>query len=170
MSDLYLDIKTVASDNIQLLRELSQLTQKLSQDAYSVNNESLQSGSVGAHVRHIIEHYISVLKNNVMVNYDDRQRNKELELIPASARAELDRICCELELVTTDSPLQVMCSTISELDPPPAASSLSRELSFLHSHTTHHMAIIRLLSLNLGILVSPEFGKAASTKKFEKNV
>jgi len=176
MSDCYLNIKTIATDNIQLLRELSQLMAQISADAFSANNETLQSGSIGAHVRHIIEHYSSLmmgvgsLTSDGLINYDNRPRNRELENSPTNAIQEIDQVCIQLENLTQELSLVVVCSTNTYSEPSAAKSSLSRELSFLHSHTTHHMAIIRLLTLHTGLAVSPEFGKAASTKKFEQNV
>ena len=47
----------------------------------------------------------------------------------------------------------------------PAASTLSRELQFLVSHTVHHDALIAAAARALGVATEPDFGIAPSTLK-----
>ena len=46
------------------------------------------------------------------------------------------------------------------------ASSVSREIEFVHSHTIHHYAVIARLIAEAGESVSNDFGVAPSTLRF----
>jgi hypothetical protein len=49
------------------------------------------------------------------------------------------------------------------------ASSASRELQFLISHTVHHYAIIRMILTVGGREVTPEFGISPSTLRYHQD-
>jgi len=134
---------------------------------------NMNSGTIGAHVRHVVEHYQSLLlgsDNADTINYDNRSRNHAIETQPATAVAALKSLTSALQHITTDKIVDVLCSTNTAPQTNPTTSSLRRELVFVHSHTTHHMAIIRILALSMKLPISIDFGKAASTQKFEHNV
>ncbi len=174
-------IEQIAQDNIRLLGQLESFTKQISDTFYSQHNESLASGSIGAHIRHIIEHYLSLLnyQNSATVqtiNYDQRQRSIPLEIDTKHTQEVINSVCEQLVSICLDTEVNVVCSTNtrirSAIQSSPekeitTQSSLARELVFLCSHTTHHMAIIRLLSLHLKIDLPSSFGKAASTQNYE---
>ena len=43
-------------------------------------------------------------------------------------------------------------------------SNFLRELQFVSHHSTHHMAMIRVICTNLGVSLPSDFGIAASTR------
>lgn len=134
------------------------------------NGLNINSGTIGAHVRHVIEHYQSLLIGASCINYDERARDNAVETQPEVAVARLNTLIHELNQISADKIVDVLCSTNADFEIVPSTSSLRRELIFVHSHTTHHMAIIRILALSMKLPISGDFGKAASTQKFEHNV
>lgn len=134
---------------------------------------NINSGTIGAHVRHVVEHYQSLLlgsDNADNIDYDNRSRNSAIETQTATAITTLNKLIIALQQITADKIVDVLCSTNTDAKTNPTTSSLRRELVFVHSHTTHHMAIIRILALLMNVPINENFGKAASTQKFEHNV
>ena len=181
------------NDNINVLTQLRDFISGLPCGDYTQDNQLLDSGTIGAHIRHIIEHYDALLKaaqsvtrtssTKLVIDYDDRARNSQLERHATKARSEIERVCAALTyfpLIDSEAKLHnndlsqpvsmttaIRCSTNVNMDSAAINSTLQRELVFLHSHTTHHMAIIRILATALGHNVDKGFGKAASTQQFE---
>ena len=118
----------------------------------------------------MVEHYQSFLLGHDAIDYDKRSRNNAIETEPATAIVALTALETALQEITTDRIVDVLCSTNTAPQTNPTTSSLRRELVFLHSHTTHHMALIRIFALLMKLPISNDFGKAASTQKFEHNV
>jgi len=153
-----------------LLTQLKQFMQALTPDQYLSTSPKLQCGSIGAHVRHILDHYLSLLSAQNSMDYDRRERSQAIEQDVWLATDMLDSITHQLQSLNQDRALMIRSSTNLEYRPEAVSSSLARELNFLYSHTTHHMAIVRLLAIHMGIRVNSDFGKAVSTKKYELNV
>jgi len=156
-------------DNNVLINQLVEFVNTLSEQQF---NDSLDMGcgTVGAHVRHVIEHYQSLLNANGTIDYDNRPRNTLIETDKSEAISALNTITLKLNHINTDKQVNVLCSTNLLITATNTLSSLRRELVFVHSHTTHHMAIIRILALTMKLPISLDFGKAASTQKFEQHV
>ncbi len=194
------NLTQLISDNIHLLTQLREFISGLTSDDYAQDNALLDSGTIGAHNRHILEHYDALINATqptettacakLVIDYDARARNTQLEQHPEMAQSEIERVCaaltqCQLteqntRLKAHDVKFQnndlsqpiamtttIRCSTNVNTDSAAINSTLQRELVFLHSHTTHHMAIIRILATALGHNVDKGFGKAASTQQFE---
>ena len=170
MPEPNLVIQQLSVDNRVLLTQLSQFIRDLGESRYQTSIPAVACGSIGAHVRHILDHYLSLLHQKPSVNYDKRERLARLESDLVFATDRLDALCQELAQLNQDTPVKVQSSTNLTGRAFQTDSSLARELSFLHSHTTHHMAIIRLMALQLGCQVAADFGKAASTRKHESYV
>lgn len=169
------DIKVLAQDNRELLTQVLNLLQDLTKETFTEALTRLHSGSIGGHIRHILEHYVCLRQSQSLaeksaVNYDARARDLRLETDLAFTHAYTLELSDWLSSLESDSPLNVFCSTNCGQDTKPVSSTLKRELVFLHSHTTHHMAIIRLLMMEFNFVLPSEFGKASSTLKHEQNV
>lgn len=163
-------IQVLKSDNQVLLGQLQTFVSGLTSDVFQQAGEPWRSGSIGAHVRHIIEHYLSVLNGTTFIDYDKRNRDKRVETCAKAASDGLALVVAKLDALDSDQACQVASSSNIYAPATATESSLARELSFLHSHTIHHMAIIRLLALSQEIDVGCDFGKAVSTLKFESHV
>ncbi|MDA8621136.1 hypothetical protein N9L48_00650 [Psychrosphaera sp.] len=162
-------IQQIAKDNTQVLNQLFDFLESLDPIQY-LNSTQDHGSSLGAHVRHIIEHYQSVLTGISNINYDARKRDLTIETSVSNAKYHIGLITALLADVNADAEVSVICATNTEARSPKVSSSLARELVFLYSHTTHHMAIIKLLSAAMGLKLDDSFGKAASTRVFESNV
>lgn len=162
-------IQEISNDNKFVLDQLLSLTEKLSDSDYKKVKKQ-HGSSIGAHVRHIIEHYQSFFSASSVVNYDQRSRDTLLENSTLLANQAISHLLTKLASAQNDKAVSVICATNAHKKSLPVESSLARELVFLYSHTTHHMAIIKLLAADLSVSFSDDFGKAASTQAFESYV
>jgi uncharacterized damage-inducible protein DinB len=120
-------------------------------------------GGVGAQVRHLIEFYSAFLGGleEQRVDYDRRARDARIETDPARAGEALAELQARLGRESWPAgTIEIRMDEDSERFVP---SSVERELRFLHTHTIHHFAIIRLLLEECGVRVAPGFGMAPST-------
>lgn len=123
---------------------------------------------VGAHLRHVIEHYEALLLpgRGRVVDYDARQRDAALEASPALARRRL--LALQQHLGTADldleQPLAVrgLAGLAGEFGFE-VASSLGRELVFVASHAVHHYALLVAHLRQLGLPMPEGFGVAPAT-------
>jgi hypothetical protein len=127
------------------------------------------AGPVGAHLRHVIEHYEALIFPAVagIVDYDHRARDRELEANPALARERLLALHAALGMQTRlslSAPVQVhgQCGAAGEFNFS-VASSVARELAFVASHTVHHFALLMPHCWQHGIPTPADFGQAPST-------
>jgi len=131
------------------------------------------AGPVGAHLRHVVEHYEALVNGLTLgvVDYDGRPRDRQLETSPTLARDRLLGLRQVLGQWTPDMldrPVQVLgqggitgdfdfCVT----------SSVGRELAFLASHAVHHFALLAEHLQRHGVPVPAHFGKAPGTVAHE---
>lgn len=139
--------------------------------------EGLQSprfaGPVGAHLRHVVEHYEALLfpMQDGVVDYDSRVRSQELETQPKVAASRLRMLHAQLNELTKASlgaPVQVLglAGTAGEFSFA-VPSSIARELVFLASHAVHHYALLAAHCQEQGIALPADFGKAPATVAHE---
>ena len=127
------------------------------------------SGPVGAHLRHVIEHYEALIHGLPLgvVDYDGRPRDRQLEASAALARDRLQSLRQMLGQWTPDMldrPVQVLGQggVAGDFDFR-VTSSVGRELVFLASHAVHHFALLSAHLQRHGISVPTHFGKAPGT-------
>lgn len=130
-------------------------------------------GSVGAHLRHCIEFYRSLLAalEHGELDYDRRPRDTALEEDPLQAAAALNALVGALPGLAGRHPAQRLrvrhdCDHGEESGW--ARSSLRRELNFLLSHTVHHYALIALHLRQAGFLLPEEFGVSPATLRYRR--
>jgi len=152
----------------QLMTQLGDLVCVLDEQQYNARPESTQCGTIGGHVRHVLDHLVAWL-NGVergVVNYDDRQRDTDIEHDPNAALHAIKHHTARLSDIDDDQlagQVQVMtsmtsCGSLVELP-----SSHARELAFVFSHTIHHNAIIATIARALDVELPNHFGMAPST-------
>ena len=128
-------------------------------------------GAVGAHVRHVLEHYEAFFVGieSESVDYDRRGRDRRVEARRELACERLEACARQLEslhLRASDRNLGVVLGTPE--DQRAGNSSLARELQFLSSHTVHHYALIAVLVRLWGVVPDDDFGVAPSTLAYER--
>ena len=156
----------LASENALLLRQALVVLDHIDASTYGS-----ASHRIGAHLRHILEFDLCALDGieSHQVDYDRRQRNREIETSPQVARAVIHRILSRLDLLqeTGDDVLWVAVEDAGdELPDEFMLSSISRELQFLRSHTIHHFALMVPALRAAGVPLSPQFGVAPSTLRY----
>lgn len=130
------------------------------------------SGSIGAHVRHAVDH-VEALERAVASGvccYDDRVRGTAMEDDPATACARL--AACRMRLRGLDPallarPLALSARITADRLTVDATSTVAREVVFVLSHTVHHAALIAVLLEDLGRARPARFGLAPTTPALE---
>jgi hypothetical protein len=123
---------------------------------------------VGAHLRHVIEHYEALLHppEPGVVDYDARPRDSALEHDPAVARQRLLALLLRLGAadLALDAPVQVRGrGGLSDTFGFGVVSSIGRELVFAASHAIHHHAMLTAHCNQHGIVVDQRLGQAPAT-------
>ncbi|MEZ4815456.1 MAG: hypothetical protein R3A80_09670 [Bdellovibrionota bacterium] len=133
-------------------------------------NISPQSGTIGAHTRHILDHIDAFIKgcSEYTVNYDIRERDTLTEKDPKAALSRIKKInenihSINAKCIHTERPLKLAAMTDTNGSFVNIASNLEREFLFIISHTVHHMALIRNLCTQSEFFLNENFGKASST-------
>jgi hypothetical protein len=153
--------------NTALLRQIASLLRALDDQAFTAAPPHIAPHKASGHLRHILEFYLCFLDGLECchIDYDARRRDPLLEQNRAAAAACIESIISRLEPVDADGIVFVRLEDASALGirDPYLTSSAGRELQALASHTTHHMALMALTLLSIGVSVPPGFGMARST-------
>ena len=150
------------------LEDLMSLVLTLPADTYCARSSRV-SGSVGEHVRHMLDHISSLVaaSSSCVLSYDHRSRGTALETEPSVAVREMMRLDAALERWSErslDEPVTVVALMTAGGQAVTGWSTLARELAFVMSHTVHHQAIVALLLEQLDVeSPSERFGYAPST-------
>jgi uncharacterized damage-inducible protein DinB len=150
------------------LDDLANLLARTSDETYAWKPSGGVSGSVGAHVRHVLDHVKALVerpRQNPMT-YDRRVRDTAVEQRRLSGIEALRRARQHLATLA-DAPCDepVVLEAVVEYGQPPIAvpTSLAREVVFALQHTIHHQAIIAVLLQQVGVQVPARFGYAPAT-------
>lgn len=170
------------NNNQQCLLEAHSLLSTLEQHQYCAVQAPFKA-SVGQHMRHVLGHYHCLLdgvlsqqvrdtSSDIVINYDQRTRGDACENSIIDCLQQIERVNTRLNLVANQrietSNLKIIQATDCEQPSVVIESNMSRELVFLHSHTTHHYALIQAILSLQGINTSNHFGVAPSTISHEK--
>lgn len=155
---------------IEDLSELHNLLNVISEMDYSCKIPILSNTSMGEHIRHILEFYGCVLfnKNPYCIDYDMRQRSKELENEPTKALEYIDKLFIMLLKGFPDQEQKLVIDlSLTGDELANFGTSIYRELAYCLEHSVHHKALIKIGLLATGNerLVTEDFGVAASTKR-----
>jgi uncharacterized damage-inducible protein DinB len=153
------------------LRSLREVIERLQAEDYR-SAPSGVSGSIGAHVRHCLDHVDALLTgmDGFEMTYDSRARGTAAETDPLIAMIEIDRLCVELDDLseqTLTRPVALRSVAQRGRVPVRVSSTLGREVAFVIQHTIHHCAILAILLELVGMDVSNGFGYAPSTPRAE---
>lgn len=153
----------------ECLHELATLLEATADADYAWQHPSGVSGTVGAHVRHCLDHVHAVLERvtDDRLTYDHRQRATRSEQDRGYAIEQLHHAVRALSdsggqlehHLTLDVQVDRDGTTVS------VGSSFGRELAFVLQHTIHHQALIALLLADRGAPVPHTFGYAPTTPR-----
>ena len=158
-----------------IFSQLKSLLDQIKSEDYNKSQEILSGGTIGQHIRHILEFYSCMLEGVKLgeICYDNRERNPLLENDKNAAMQVMDELLSQLSLISnTDVSIQLKAKYADNDSLTNINSSISRELAYNIDHSVHHMAIIKagILSRIDYINIPSDFGVAFSTVRHNKNV
>lgn len=140
-------------------------------ELYARRLEGLFEASIGAHYRHVLDHFLCLTEGICTghVNYDERRRNSLLESSVAQARDVTEALVDEFRGLSTKI-LERECTVTYSVDyggsdTERVPTNVAREVMFCVGHAVHHYAILKLLCAGAGVTLPYEFGIAPSTLK-----
>src|SRR5271154_6271961 len=151
---------------------LSESIDQLSEAQYSQPISILSNGTIGQHVRHIIELFVCLENGYIsgVVNYENRKRDKRFETNKDVARELLQLIYKKLDKSNKELLLETSCDEHSAKKIK-VATNYYREIIYNLEHTVHHMALIRIGFNEILNIDSPEsYGVASSTIKYRVDI
>jgi hypothetical protein len=154
----------------ELLLQLQDVLENLSDSQYAAPVELLSGATVGQHVRHVIEFFQELAHSyeDGTVNYDRRNRNSVLEINRCLAIHLLADTALAVDRPDKDLVLVAHLSQ-GDMEPVVIRTNYFRELLYNIEHTVHHMALLRIGINGVAKIVLPaNFGVAASTIKFRQ--
>jgi hypothetical protein len=151
-----------------VLGQITHALSRLSSEQYNYPCRVLSGATIGQHVRHVAELFVCLEKGyaNGIINYDRRDRNRQIETDPVFALGLLHHI--EHTIERPDKFLYLETGyTANETGTSQTATNYHREVLYNLEHTVHHMALIRIGIESLAIMSLPDsFGVAASTIQY----
>lgn len=156
-----------------VLRQGCGLLRSVGSESYGRRTVGPHGSPLGAHYRHVLDHFTSLLEGIPVgvVNYDQRRRSPDLEISVAAAVSATETLIAAFQRLPEDQ-LQEECSVIysvgyGNVEPSAVRSNVAREIAFCVGHAIHHYAILRLLCSAMSIDLPYEFGVAPSTLKHQ---
>ena len=164
----------LAASNAACLRQGLALLARLSDEQYACARPPFERGGIGAHIRHVVDHYDALLAGVATgsVDYDLRERDRRVERERGLARARLEHVLAQLLALPAGAHERVLAVHMDDggrRAGPPAQSSVGRELQFLLSHTVHHYALIAAKARGAGLDPGRDFGVAPATLRHEQS-
>ncbi len=150
------------------------LLDNVDDESYSRKEEGPWGSSIGAHYRHILDHFLCLIEGlwDGEINYDQRGRSREIETSIQAARIATNNLIEALAAIPRDV-LKQECTVIYSIgydnnEALPVGSVVARELMFCVGHAIHHYAIMKLLCSTRSVALACEFGIAPSTLKYQE--
>jgi len=167
-------IKTLALDNVRYIEQAVKLLESISDSSYAHPAPLSLGSSVGAHLRHCIDHYSNFLAGIPVgrIDYDARLRERAIETDRNTAVLKMKSLISELKMLSSRDDLRISIKMDCGNDQDESLwwtdSTIRRELQFLISHTVHHFALIKMTLVAGGNSVDSDFGMAPSTLRYHQ--
>ncbi|PYV75606.1 MAG: hypothetical protein DMG96_16740 [Acidobacteria bacterium] len=150
------------------------LLDNVDDESYSRKEEGPWGSSIGAHYRHVLDHFLCLIEGlwDGEINYDHRSRSRDIETSIEAARLATNNMIEALAAIPADV-LKQECTVIYSVgydhkEAQPVGSVVARELMFCVGHAIHHYAIMKLLCSARSVALPCEFGIAPSTLKYQE--
>jgi uncharacterized damage-inducible protein DinB len=152
-----------------LLTQCEEFLRDVPAAVYSAESEVLPGGTVGRHLRHVVDHYVAIVTGASgagAIDYDHRRRDTPMESDREAALAvlaDVRRQVAALSCMGEATPVRVRVMLTGDGAEAVLVTTLARELAFATHHGVHHQAMMRAIAGEFGVEASREFGKAPST-------
>lgn len=161
------------SSQLEIIEQAKRFLCGLSDKQYTHVANPLFSSSAGAHMRHIIDHYLALMhREGNTVNYNIRHRYSDVENSISDALQQLDSVIGwlkNLKKAELNMPVEVISEiSVSEQQNFSGHSTFGRELVFVSSHAVHHFFTLKLIAKVQGIKMDSDFGIAPATASFQR--
>jgi hypothetical protein len=159
-------------DQLETVQQAKAYLLGLSAENYQVVIKPHFASSAGAHMRHILDHYLALKDglNQGLINYNKRNRYSSVESCPKTALLQWQKVeqwLKEVSQLDTDISLTVVCETsVNKTQNTQTKSTLARELVFVSSHAVHHFSLLAVINSLLGNKDEINFGIAPSTATY----
>lgn len=157
------------SSQLEIVQQAKEFLSSISRADYTIRIRPHFAGSAGAHMRHVIDHYLALMQghDNGLVDYNTRHRFSDVETDPEVALAAWDEIAQWLENVCvgqTNKPLQIVSEmSIQHTEFATVDTTFDRELVFVSSHAIHHFSLLAVIRSLQGQDSPEHFGVAPAT-------
>ncbi|HSE25358.1 MAG TPA: hypothetical protein VLB68_27090 [Pyrinomonadaceae bacterium] len=163
----------ILNNCVGLLEQAIRVTELIDDDVYVSTTALSPRGSIGGHLRHILDFYQNFLAGieSGQINYNLRQRGQLLERDRCHAHQRITETIAALRsmpVLEGARPLLVSTEENCESGLVWCTSSVMRELDFLQSHTVHHYSLVAMLLRLHEIDPGDDFGVAPSTLRHWK--
>ncbi len=166
-------VDPLVQDNARTLQETILLLEALPEAEYAA--PSRHGSTVGAHFRHVLDHYLCLLEGleSGLVYYEGRRRDPLVETDRATAMTMARELAWRLEALpaaTLQRALRVRClaGELADRLHGDHATSAPRELHFVLLHAVHHYSIIGLELKTRGYTIDADFGLAPATRAWRR--
>jgi hypothetical protein len=158
-----------------ILQQLQAVIGCLRDEQYSVKPVGVVQSSIGAHVRHCLDHVRALMAaiGTGDLDYDQRDRGTAIVTDRAAALAAIKLLRNRLANLSDDvidQPLRLSVLMTCDGVPFRFETTAGREMAYVLSHTIHHNALIDTMVKTLGGWLPERFGYAPATPAHEKRV
>ena len=159
------NLDILIKDHRRLLNQIINLLNDINNELYTKNNNFLMNHTIGEHFRHIYDFYYQFFEclNLGYIDYDTRLRDNKLETDHIVMMKSFSQIKEKLSF-KNNKKLNIYYQLDNNKISNSVDSNIERELLFIHSHTLHHLAMIRgVLESKFNFKFNNDFGFASST-------
>lgn len=167
-----LALPSLVQGNLEGIDQGICLLESLTDDQYNYDAKPYVESGIGPHLRHINDLYFALIaeSHSGEVDYDVRRRGAKIETCRQTAIEEFKQIKhWLLSLNQDDVQRKVNISTETSIYQQficKTESTLGRELIFVASHTTHHFAVVRVITEFCKVPTQDIFSYAPATATY----
>lgn len=165
-----MDLQQTSKQMLVQLIDFIDLTEAVQ---FSSNLSILSGNTIGKHLRHIIEFYqhllVSYAGDQIIVDYDARQRNHQTETDRDYAKLQLQILINHLEKASTNKEMLLCFCLTDQGDRQHIPTTFYRELAYNLEHAVHHLAILKMAVMTHfpEMRLSEGFGVAYATMQYQ---
>jgi hypothetical protein len=157
-----------------LLQQAAEFVRFLAIDFYASACPTASGGTIGKHLRHLLDHYAAVIaavrESKLVIDYDHRERDVPMETCTAAALQTITLLRSSLAGLTSDvldQAIVVRVMVHASGRTVNLRSTVGRELAFATHHALHHHAMMKFIAESFGLSTPQGFGRAPSTLNHE---